>query len=239
MPIHITMRDAATKITDWALSRENLIDERRDQIYEGRVYNTLATLFNASTVMLVIGVVSAIFLAMSSAFVFLALGLFLRATTEKEMETYTLPVQAQQPPEAEPPAGVAALWGRLRDAVQARHQTRLLQHALHQTSDDEKVQNIFDNVGLERQDDFVPDELFLFGFSGWKNSINIPEVVVQRRAEEGGRQEQPDVRPAAAQNNNANAGGALGGFANLARRLVGAGAAAVPAANAGYNGGDA
>lgn len=227
MPIHITMNDAATKITDWALSRENLTQERRAQIYEGRVYNTLATLFNASTVMLVIGVVSAIFLAMSSAFVFLVLGLFLRATTEKEMETYTLPVQAQQPPEAEPPSGVAAqIWGRLREAVQARHQTRLLQHALHQTSDNEKVQNIFEKVGLERQADFVPDELFLFGFSGWKNPINIPEVVVQRRAEEGGRQEQTDAQPAAAPNNNANAGGALGGFASFARRFVGAGDAA-------------
>jgi len=158
MPIHITMRYAATKITDWTLSRENQTEERRAQIYEGRVYNTLATLFNASTVMLVIGVVSAIFLAMSSAFVFLVLGLFLRATTEKEMETYTLPVQAPQPPEAELPSeseppvgGVNQMLGHLRDVVQARHQTRLLQHALHQTSPAEKVQNIVDNVDLQRQ----------------------------------------------------------------------------------------
>lgn len=234
MPIHITMSDASKTITDWVLSRQNLTEERKAQIYEAEKYNVLTKLFNASSVLLVAGVVSAIFLAMSSAFVFLVLGLFLRTTTEKEIEKYTLPVQAQQPA---PPSneGMAARgWARLRAAFQAERQTRLLEHALHQTTEEEKVQNIFANVELAAQEGFVLDEVLLFDFSMWKNSISIPEVVVQRQEATVRREEPAPPPPPAAQQNNANAGGGI--FANLVGRVIGSGAAAQAAANANNSG---
>lgn len=228
MPLHITMSDASKTITDWVLSRQNLTEERKTEIYEAEKYNVLTKIFNASSVHLIAGVVSAIFLAMSSAFVFLVLGLFLRTVTEKELEKSTLPVEVPQPA---PPANggmVSRGWELLRAAVQVERQTDLLEHVLHQTTEEKRMQNIFAHVGLPAQEGFVLDEVLLFDFSMWKNSIPIPDVVV--------RQEEPAPSPPAAQQNNANAGGGVARLAGFVNRLVGAGAAAQPAVNA--NSGD-
>lgn len=218
MPLHITMNDVAAKGADYLLSRQTLTEERKAQILPATKYNLLVKLFNVSSLILVAGTVSAIFLAMSSAFVFLVLGLFLRITTEKETEKYTLPYQApqQETPEAE---GMGArLWGRLRDAFQ----TNLLRHALHQTTEVEKVQNIFHNVGLPVQEGFVPNEILIFDLVGWKNTIDIPEVVIQRQdnAEQVQQPVVPPPAPLPARNGNAGAQGGI--FSNLVGRLTGA-----------------
>lgn len=172
MPIHITMNDAATYGADY-LNRA-LNEDRKAQIRPASKYNLLVKAFNASSLLLVASAVTALFLSFTTSFVFLALGLFLRITTEREIDKYTAPYQAAGAGEQAPQQGPGAqLWDRLRGAFQ----TNLLRHALHQTTEAEKRKNIYDNVGLPEVEAWVRDEVTFLDFTAWKNTIVIPEVI--------------------------------------------------------------
>ncbi|MBX7066337.1 MAG: hypothetical protein K1X28_03820 [Parachlamydiales bacterium] len=185
MPIHITMNDAATYGADYI--NRSVPEPRKTQIRAATKYNLLTKAFNASSVLLVAAAVSALFLAITSSFVFLSLGLFLRFTTERELDKYTAPYQPAAQPDQAPQQGAgAALWARLREGFQ----TALLRHALHQTTDVEKVANTFQNVGLPPVENWVRDEVTFLDFVAWKNTIAIPEAVVQVQREEAPVQQQ-------------------------------------------------
>lgn len=162
MPIHITMNDAVTRGANYLLSQQQISEARRAQIFPATKFNLLVNVFNASSVLLVAAAVSALFLAFSVSSVCFCIGLFLRYTTEKELETYSLPL---------PLPG----WG----AVAALVQTNLLRHALHQATDEERINNIFHKVGMRRPENWEPNELLFLDFIAWKNTIVIPQVIEQ------------------------------------------------------------
>ena len=168
MPVHLTVDRAATWCTDLFLSRQQLTEEREDEIYLATKYNLLVTAFNASTVILVASVAFAIFLSYTASLILLAMGLFVRCTVEKEIRKYTLP--PRQDEEEQSPR--AAVWERLRTFASS-----MLRHALHQESAEEQTENIFRNVDLPRPEQWDQDEVFVFDYSFWKNKIEIPPPV--------------------------------------------------------------
>lgn len=156
------MNDAVTRGASYLLSQQQISQARRDQIFPATKFNLLVNTFNASSVLLVAAAVSALFFAFSVSSVCFCIGLFLRYTSEKELETYSLPL---------PLAG----W----NAVAALVQTNLLRHALHQATDDEKIRNIFQKVGMPRPENWEPNELLFLDFVAWKNTIAIPQMIEQ------------------------------------------------------------
>ncbi len=172
MPIHITMNDTATRSAQYLLSRQQMPEQRRVELLKVTKVNLLIKTFNVSSLLLIAAAVSALVLAITTSSVFLAMGLFLRLTTERELEKYKAPWNNA----AEQPQGVGhAIWRRLREA----YDTALLRHATQQLTEEEKIRNIFLNIGLPVQADYVQDEVIFLDFAVWKNTIDIPEVVVQ------------------------------------------------------------
>lgn len=206
MPIHITMNDAATYGADY-LNRA-LNEDRKAQIRPASKYNLLVKVFNASSILLVAAAVTALFLSFTTSFVFLAMGLFLRITSEREIDKYTAPYQAAGAAEQAPAQGAGAqLWERLRGAFQ----TNLLRHALQQTTEAEKRKNIYDNIGLPEIQEWVRDEVTFLDFTAWKNSVVIPEVIERVVP----AQEEAAPQPAEPQ------APARGGLAGLVRGMLG------------------
>lgn len=149
----------------YLLSGLQISEEKRNQIMPATKYNVLVKAFNVASVLLVVAAVSAVFLAMTSAFVLMAVGLFLRFTAEKKLDEYTKPL----------PLGVLDL---VVDALQ----TSLLRHADRQTPESEKVANIFRHVGLPRVREWEPNQVELFDCIIVKNEIPISEVIEPREA---------------------------------------------------------
>lgn len=177
MPVHITMNDAVTRCADYLLARQDITAQRKDQIFVATKYNLLVKAYNSSTVMLVAGAVMAVFLAFSSSFVLLSLGLFLRFTTERELEKYAVPYrqagreqvdqQQQRPNDVD---------NQIR--VQEAFNTDLLRHALQQTTEAEKVVNIFRNIALPLPPEWNRNEVTFLDFDAWKNPVPIPDQIV-------------------------------------------------------------
>lgn len=213
MPIHFTVDRAATWCADQLLSRQQLTDARKNEIRPATKYNLLVTAFNSSTVLLVASVILAVFFAYTAAFTLLALGLFTRFTTEKEIQKYTLPLRQDEQQQA----GAAGMWERLREAFAGA----MLRHALHQATPEEKVENIFQNVRLPRQPNWEQDEVFVFDYAFWKNKIDVPDAIQQAIPPE--RLQEP---PAALVHPTPSAQGGVGLFAGIVQRVMGQPAAA-------------
>src|SRR2546425_12060781 len=93
MPIHITV----DKAVDWAANRmltfqdSTMSAEWKRRILPVSKYNMLVNVFNASTVLLVAAVASAVLFAYTAAFVLGAIAIFARLTSEKELHHYAIP----------------------------------------------------------------------------------------------------------------------------------------------------
>lgn len=170
MPVlQITTRQAVEWGANKLLDNQQISAERKRAIKPVTEFNLLTTAFNVSTILIVAAVAAAILFAYTAAFTLGAMGLFVRYATEKELNKYTLPYQ---PPLQEEQGAGAALWGRLREAFN----TALLRHALHQTRPEEKITNIFLNLGLPRQEGWEPYHIVFDEFGIWREKIDIPPV---------------------------------------------------------------
>jgi hypothetical protein len=171
MPVlQLTTRQAIEWGANSLLDKQQISVERKNEIRRVTEFNLLTTAFNASTVLLVAGFAAAVFFAYTAAATFGAIGLFLRYATEKEITKYTLPVQGPAVPEE---GAGAALWARLRDA----YNSALLRNALHQATPDEKIANIFLNVGLPRQENWEPAPIIFDDFAIWRAKIAVPPAL--------------------------------------------------------------
>ncbi len=152
MPIRITVDEAATWGANYVLQGENANASRKNQVLAVKKYNLLVTAFNASTILLITAVAAAILFAYPASFTLGAIGLFIRATTEKELESYCLPLQNRD----------ISIVEKILKAV-----ARL--------DEDEKVANIFKRVKLDFEEGWEIDQLIVFDYSIWKNKITEPK----------------------------------------------------------------
>lgn len=154
MPIHITADAAITWAAHQFLSRQGVTGDNIELKLKPTKYNLLVHSFNASTVLLTAGVASAIFLALSSAFTFLALGLFIRFATEKEIAKYSIP--QREADEAEEPS----IMSRLANALNL--------------GTSEEVRNaIFANLGIPNKSGWVENEVIFLDFPIWKSTVDV------------------------------------------------------------------
>lgn len=151
MPMHITVDQAATWGTNQILGREKASAARKREVFAVKKYNLLVTAFNSSTVLLVVAVAAAVLFAYPAAFTFGAIGLFIRATTEKELEKYTFPLASSE-----------------KDMMQK------LFEAVSKPQKGEKEANIFKRLKVDREDGWEIDEVVLFDHPIWKNKIQEP-----------------------------------------------------------------
>ena len=173
MSIHITMDDAATYLAGKLLSRQQISEERKTQILPATKYNVLVKTFNTSSVLLLAATVTALFLAMTTSFVFLFWGLFSRYTSERELEKYTAPYQRPVVHEDQPtPTENRSFLARITD---------LLRHSVKLTTEEDKINNVFLNVGLSKANGWQRYEVIFLDFGFWMNPIEIPEVVERVR----------------------------------------------------------
>jgi hypothetical protein len=153
MPVlQLTTRQAIEWGANSLLDKQQISVERKNEIRRVTEFNLLTTAFNASTVLLVAGFAAAVFFAYTAA------------------AKYTLPVQGPAVPEE---GAGAALWARLRDA----YNSALLRNALHQATPDEKIANIFLNVGLPRQENWEPAPIIFDDFAIWRAKIAVPPAL--------------------------------------------------------------
>jgi hypothetical protein len=148
------IRFTTQQLVDWGANKllEGVSDARKDEILPVTKYNLLANVFNASTVLLVIAAASAVLFAYTMAFTLGAIGLFVRYASEKAIDKYMLPVQAQD-------------------------LGRGLRHALHQATTAEKIANIFEHVALPQQRDWEPDQVVFDELALWKEKIDVPPAL--------------------------------------------------------------
>jgi hypothetical protein len=156
------------------LNNQQLTDTRKNEIRKVTQYNLLVNAFNASTVLLVVSVAMACFFAYAAALTLGAIGLFVRFAALKEHNKYTLPYQP--PPEQAGAQQVAqAMWGRLRDAFQ----TAMLKHALHQETLEEKTENLFNHLGINRQEGYEPYTVLFDDMPLWMATVKEPPSAVE------------------------------------------------------------
>lgn len=156
-PIHIEVRDA----TQWAakqyLDRQELTPERRREIQHLTEYNILAYSFNASTVLLAVASVAAVFFSFTAAAVFGAVGLFVRFTASNELENLAKP------------GGMDAL-----------------AHAVNQTAPtpQERIRNICHKLHIERPgEDWTETLISIFGHAVWRRTISQETPVIPQDAQ--------------------------------------------------------
>ncbi len=171
--MHITADYATNWLANRALDSQQVSDNRKKQILPVTKYNTLVDIFHASTVLLVVAVVSAILFAYTTAFVFGSIALFTRATTLKEFEKYKTPRPAPEPnPPGERQGAVAFAYRILLDHLRDIR----LRHALNQSTEDEKVGNIFEKMGFKRPEGWEEHAIFVFDHPIWMNKIPLPNA---------------------------------------------------------------
>jgi len=158
MPIHITLDRGVDWIASRSISFEQppVSDDRKAQILPAKKYNLLVTAFNVSTVMLVVAVASTLFFAYSAAVAWGALGLLTRSMTEKELASYSLPVNENQRSNAEWSQIVFNTFG-----VGRRH------HVGGQ---------ILERLGVSNQADWHENEVVFIDYVLWKNKAPIPTI---------------------------------------------------------------
>ncbi|MBU6383054.1 MAG: hypothetical protein KGQ49_01405 [Verrucomicrobia bacterium] len=164
MPTRITVNDAATLIADHLL--QGVAPERQAAILPATKYNVLVKAFNVSSICLLAAAVSAIFLAFSAACVFLAVGVLLRWATEKELGRYAI-----QPDASAGDAGSRDA-GMMPSSVMRIVQTFL--PTVFPEARREVASCIQRHVGIEPREGWEADEVVLFDYVVWKNSVDIP-----------------------------------------------------------------
>ncbi len=171
MPVNISVDQAVEYAAGYLLARQNVKEERKVEILKAYKFNLLVKTFNVSSCLLAAAAVMAVFLSFQTSFVFLCLGLFLRFTTEKEIEKYMTPRFPDQPQQ---------IMGQGEDqdvsTILQSIQVVMLQHALHQTKDEDKVAALFEYIGCEppANQPYVHGYTF-FEHAYWKNAVEIPE----------------------------------------------------------------
>jgi len=120
-------------------------DEKVKHI-ETMKYNVLAVGFNLSTVLLTVAVASAILFAITTAFVWGSIGLFLRFVTEKEINTY---------------------------AVQKQNVNMAVLHLIGFGDTDNRVLQIFAKCKMKPLKDWEENDVEICDYAFWKNRLPV------------------------------------------------------------------
>lgn len=149
MSVNITV-DAACQ---WAANlwvvqtMPQVSDSKKERVLPIAKYNCLAGAFNASTVLLVAAVASAILLSPAFAVVYGTIALAVRMTVEQELNRYSLPVGT----EPNPVMGVL--------------------YRLITPDGTPREDYICQKVGTNRPKGWAENEVNIFGYSLWKNML--------------------------------------------------------------------
>jgi hypothetical protein len=155
MPLHLTVDRAAEVVAGkWLKYQDTQMSvARRTQIMPATKYNLLVTAFNASTVLLTIAIAAAILFSHTTAFVFGAIALFVRFTTEKEIRSKAIPREGA-----------------------ASHLQQLAHVALNAMGLGQRNvgHTILTNVAAEQDERWNENEVILLDYPVWKNRVPLP-----------------------------------------------------------------
>jgi len=153
MPIHITVDAAITAAANrWLTYKDPTITaQRREQILSGTKYNLLVKAFNASTVLLVAAVACAVLFAYAAAVTFGAVALFIRFTTDGELDRYSEP--------QEDGGNQFVAW---------------LRYYHHRIDPNDEIGNIFRRIGGAAPQGWTKHEIFVFDHAVWRNEAPLP-----------------------------------------------------------------
>lgn len=174
MSIRITSEDATNWLANKYLAYQEpqATDARKAQILPQMKYNVLVDLHNASTVLLVAAVASAVIFAFSAAVTFGTLGYLVRLASQRELTKFMLPVEPQPEPAA-PEEGVA---GRLRRVVDRVRQQSIMNRAyvlVGAVSPKEKEENIFEHVRVAKPENWTREYAQVMDLDFWLNKVPL------------------------------------------------------------------